>query len=88
VHVTVAASNDIDVVKNLLIDEMMKYPAILKDPLPEVVALKIVDNGVTLALKPYTLAADYGKVNAEVVEMAKRVFAKNQIAMAPVKANP
>ncbi len=88
VHVTIAASNDVDLVKNLLIDEMMKLPAILKNPLPEVIALKIVDNGVTLALKPYALAADYGKVNSELVEMAKRVFAKNQIPMAPVKANP
>jgi small conductance mechanosensitive channel len=88
VHVTIAASNDVDVVKNLLIDEMMKQPAILKNPLPEVTAVRIVDNGVTLAIRPYALAADHGKVNAEVVEMTKRVFAKNQIAMAPVKVNP
>lgn len=88
VHVTISASNDVDIVKHLLIDEMMKNPAILKNPLPEVIALKIVDNGVTLAIKPYVLAADHGKVNAEVVEMARRVFAQNQIAMAPVKVNP
>lgn len=88
IHVTIAASNDVDVVKNLLIDEMMKHPDILKTPLPEVIAVKIVDNGVTLAIKPYSLAKDQGKVNSEVVEMIKRVFAKNQIIMAPLKVNP
>jgi len=88
VHVTIAASNDVDVVKNLLIDEMMKYPAILKTPVPEVIAVKIVDNGVTLSIKPYASAADHGKVNAEIVEIAKRVFEKNHIALAPAKVNP
>lgn len=88
VQVTISAAHDIDVVKNLLIDEMMKQPIILKNPLPEVIPVKIVDNGVTLAIKPYSQAKDQGKVSAEVIEMAKRVFAANQIAMAPAKVNP
>lgn len=88
VHVTISAAHDIDVVKNLLIDEMMKHPGILKNPLPEVVAIKIVDNGVTLAIKPYALAKDHGKVGADIVELAKRVFATHHIAMAPAKVNP
>lgn len=88
VHVTIAASNDVDVVKKLLIDEMMKHPEILKTPVPEVVAVKIVDNGVTLAIKPYALAKDHVLVNTEIVGIAKKVFEKNHIAMAPLKVNP
>ena len=86
VHVTIAAIHDVDVVKNILIDEMMKHPEILKTPAPEVIAIKIVDNGVTLSIKPYGLAENHSKINAEIIEIAKRVFEKNNIALAPVKA--
>lgn len=87
VHVTVALNNNIDVVKNLLIDAMMKHPEILKTPLPDVVAVKIADNGITLAIKPYALAANHSKVNSDLIELTKHVFEKNNIALAPVKAN-
>ncbi len=88
IHVTIALSNNIDTVKNLLIDAMMKHPDILKTPLPEVIAVKMVDNGVTLAIKPYALAINHSKVNSEIVELAKRVFEQNDISLAPAKANP
>ncbi len=88
VHVTISAAHDIDMVKNLLIDEMMKQPGILKNPLPDVIPVKIVDNGVTLAIKPYSLAKDHGKVNAEVIEMTRRVLTAHQIALTPTKVNP
>ena len=81
VQVTIAASNDVDVVKDLLISEMMKHPQILKSPVPEVMAVKIVDNGVTLSIKPYSLAGHHPNVSADIVGMAKKVFERNQVAL-------
>jgi len=88
VHVTIALTNNIDIVKNLLIDAMMSHPDILKNPLPEVIAVKMVDNGVTLSIKPYALAANHSKVNSEIIELTKRTFEKHNIALAPAKVNP
>ncbi len=64
---------------------MLLQPAILKEPLPEVTVVKMLDNGVVLSLKPYSLAQNQVRVNSDVVEMAKLIFEKNDIALAPSK---
>ncbi len=85
VHVTVSAIHDIDMVKQLLIDELLKQPHILKDPVPEVAAIKIIDGGVTLSIKAYSLSADHSLVCSDAVEVAKKVFEKHQILPPPPK---
>ncbi len=85
VHVTIAISNNVTIVKNLLIDEMMKHPEILKNPLPEVIAIRMAENGVTLSIKPYGLAENQSMINAEIIEITKLVFEKNNISLAPAK---
>ena len=84
VQVVVAAINDIDQVKKLLLEAMLNHEHILKSPTPEIAALKIVDNAVTLSIKPYGLAEHYSMINSDVVEIAKRVFDKNKI-VAPIQ---
>ncbi len=85
VQVTVLATNDIDHVKNLLISELLKHEHVLKNPVPEVAAVKIIDGGVTLSIKAYSTAENYSLINSETVEIAKKVFEKNNIAVPPPK---
>ena len=85
VLVTISAEHDIDLVKKLLIDELLKNDHVLKSPAPEVAAIKIIDGGVTLSIKAYSLASHFSMINSEAVEIAKRVFEKHQILPPPAK---
>lgn len=85
VQVTVSAVHDIDLVKQLLIDELLKNAHVLKEPIPEVAAIKIIDGGVTLSIKAYSLSENYSMINSAVVEMAKSIFEKNNILPPPAK---
>ncbi len=85
VQVTVSAAHDIDVVKQLLIEELLKHEQVLKDPVPEVTAIKIIDGGVTLSIKAYSLAGNYSMINSEAVQIAKKIFEKHNIQPPPSK---
>lgn len=85
VQVTVSASNDIDKVKNLLITELLKHEHVLKNPVPEIAAIKIVDGAVTLSIKAYSTPENFALINSEAVEIAKKVFEKHSIATPPPK---
>jgi small conductance mechanosensitive channel len=84
-HVTISADNDVDLVKKLLIEELLKLDFVLKNPIPEVAAIKIIDGGVTLSIKPYILSENYSMINSAALEMAKTVFEKNNILPPPIK---
>lgn len=85
VLVTISANHDIDLVKNSLIEELLKHEHILKTPAPEITAIKIIDGGVTLSIKAYGLAEYYSLINSDVVEIAKKVFDKHSILPPPSK---
>lgn len=87
VHVTVSAVNDIDKVKALLIEALLSHEHILKNPWPEVAAVKIADDAVTLSIKPYALPSHFSSVNSDVVEIAKKVFEKHHIITPAPKNN-
>ena len=84
-HVTISADNDVDLVKKLLIEELLKLDFVLKNPIPEVAAIKIIDGGVTLSIKPYILSESHSMINSAALEMAKTVFEKNNILPPPIK---
>ncbi|MES2763162.1 MAG: mechanosensitive ion channel domain-containing protein [Bacteroidota bacterium] len=84
VQVVISAANDIDKVKELLTEALLKHEHILKDPIPEIAAVKIIDNAVTLSIKPYSSAANYAQINSDVVEIVKRIFDKHDIT-APIQ---
>lgn len=85
VQVSVSAMHDIDWVKNLLFEEIIKHNLVLKDPKPEIYALKIIDGGVTLSIKSYADAGNLSLVNSDIVEIAKKIFDKHQILPPPPK---
>lgn len=81
VQVAVSASNDIDQVKELITTAILEHEHILKTPAPEIAAIKIADNAVTLSIKPYGLSQHYSKINSDVIETVKIVIEKNKIAV-------
>ena len=85
VQVTVSANYDIDKVGQLLIDELLKHEHVLKDPKPEVAALKIIDGGVTLSIKAYSKADVHSSLNSDIVVIAQKVFEKHNILPPPAK---
>lgn len=85
VQITISAQHDIDLVKKLLIEELLKNSHVLKNPLPEITAIKIIDGGVTLSIKAYSLPEKFSVVNSDAVEIAKKVFEKHNILPPPAK---
>jgi small conductance mechanosensitive channel len=84
IQVSVAASHDIDRVKLLLMEAIAQHPLILKNPKPEISAVKIADNAVTLSIKPYGLSSNHSSINSDVIQIANKVFEKNGIS-APIQ---
>lgn len=81
VQVIVSVDNDIDVVKRLLVENLLQHKHILKNPVPEVYVTKMIDGGVTLSIKAYSLSEDYAMINSDVVEIAKKVFEQHAITL-------
>lgn len=79
VDVVVSASNDIDKVKELLLAAVIKHPLVIKDPQPDVVAVKIIDNAVTLSIKAFGKSDDVSQINSDIVQIAKKVFEQHKI---------
>lgn len=75
----IAPDMNIENARKVAIDAMLTHPKVLKDPKPEVSVLKIGDGMVTLAIRPYTLQADYWDVYFGVQELVKNAFDVNKI---------
>lgn len=70
----IAPTTSIDKAREVAINAMLTHPKVLKDPRPEVNVLKVGDGMVTLAIRPYTLQADYWDVYFGVQEIVKKAF--------------
>ncbi len=81
VQVAVMASNDVDKVKELLFEAILKHEHVLKTPEPEIAAIKIADNAVTLSIKPYSLPQHYSLINSDVIQIVKLVIEKHKITV-------
>jgi len=85
VDLTMAIALDMDVEKarNVAIEAMLQHPKVLKTPAPEVSVLKVADGMTSLAIRPYTVQADYWDVYFGVQERVKHAFDTHGIA-API----
>ncbi len=75
----IALDQDIDKARTVAIEAMLNHPKVLKTPAPEVSVLKIGDGMCTLAVRPYTLQADYWDVYFGTQELVKKAFDANKI---------
>ncbi|MFO0321500.1 MAG: mechanosensitive ion channel family protein [Bacteroidota bacterium] len=80
VDIIVSTNNDIDALKELLMKEILKHPLIIKETLPEIVAVKIIDNAVTLSIKAYGKSDDISQINSDIILISKKVFEQHNIA--------
>jgi small conductance mechanosensitive channel len=79
----IALDMDIDKARKIATEAMLQHPKVLTTPSPEVSVLKVGDGMVSLAIRPYTLQADYWDVYFGVQERVKKAFDENGIA-API----
>ncbi|KAA5537381.1 mechanosensitive ion channel [Taibaiella lutea] len=79
----IALDMDIDKARKIATEAMLQHPKVLTAPSPEVSVLKVGDGMVSLAIRPYTLQADYWDVYFGVQERVKKAFDENGIA-API----
>ncbi len=84
VEIVVSASNDIDKVKELILHDVIKHSLAVTDPKPEVAAIKIIDNAVTLSVRVYCKSENNGLLHSDLVEIIKKTLEKNRID-APVQ---
>jgi small conductance mechanosensitive channel len=84
IQITISTANDIDKVIELITSAIIKHELILKDPTPEIRAMKIIDNAVTLSIRPYGLASNSSIIHSDVVRIVKRVFQEHKIS-APIQ---
>jgi small conductance mechanosensitive channel len=82
VDLTMAVALDVDVDKAraIAVEAMLLHPKVLKTPAPEVSVLKVADGMTSLAIRPYTVQADYWDVYFGVQERVKKAFDENGIA--------
>ena len=70
----IAPSTDITKARETAITAMLSHPKVLKTPAPEVSVLKVADGMTTLAIRPYTIPADYWDVYFGVQELVKNAW--------------
>ena len=78
-NIAIALDQDIDIARTVATAAMLSHPKVLKTPSPEVSVLKIADGMCTLAIRPYTVQADYWDVYFGVQELVKKAFDANKI---------
>ena len=78
-NIAIALDQDIDIARKVATEAMLSHPKVLKTPAPEVSVLKIADGMCTLAIRPYTVQADYWEVYFGVQELVKKAFDANKI---------
>ncbi len=79
ISMAIAPDMDIDQARKVATEAMLTHPKVLQVPPPEVSVLQVADGMVTLAIRPYTLQADYWDVFFGVQEIVKKAFDKNGI---------
>lgn len=76
----VALNVDVEKARKIAVEAMLQHPKVLNTPAPEVSVLKVGDGMTTLAIRPYTVQADYWDVYFGVQERVKKAFDQNDIA--------
>ena len=78
-ELAIAPNINIEKARTVAISAMQSHEKVLKDPMPEVSVLKVVDGMVKLAIRPYCLQADYWDVYFNVQELVKNAWDKNGV---------
>lgn len=77
----VSYDSDIDTVKAVLMDVLVKHDKVMQDPAPFVGVLEMADSSVNFAVRPHCLPQDYWDVYFSVNEEIKKALDKNAITI-------
>ncbi|GLS90782.1 hypothetical protein GCM10007916_18490 [Psychromonas marina] len=77
----VSYDSDIDTVKSVLMDVLVKHDKVMQDPAPFVGVLEMADSSVNFAVRPHCLPQDYWDVYFSVNEEIKKALDKNAISI-------
>jgi len=65
---------DIKKTKNIMMDQLVNHPKILKEPAPTVNVLELADSSVNFAVRPWCKTEDYWAVYFEITENTKEAL--------------
>lgn len=74
-QISVGVNSDLGKAHATLLEVAKSQPAVLKDPAPEVVNLKLVDGGTLIELHAWTRTSDYGGTNSQIIAAAPPALA-------------
>ena len=79
--VGIAYTQDLEQVRQILTDILVKDPRILAAPAPGVMVAELSKNGMQFALRAWSKTSDYEAVRSSVLERIKLTFDQHDIAM-------
>ncbi len=83
--VTVDFKEDINKVRQIILQALKGNPKVLNDPAPSVNVLEYGESAIVLAVRPYSLSADYWDVYFESYESIRATLVENGIKAPQIK---
>ena len=83
INFTVSYDSNLQEVKNILNNIVQNDPRVLKEPAPAVVVTGLVDNGVTIAVRPWATNGEFWDMHSDVLERAKSQLYEAGIELQP-----
>ena len=83
INFTVSYDSNLQEVKNILNKIVQNDPRVLKVPSPSVVVTGLVDNGVTIAVRPWAINGDFWDMHTDILERSKSELYEAGIELQP-----
>ncbi len=83
INFTVSYDSNLQEVKNILNNIVQNDPRVLKVPSPSIIVTGLVDNGVTIAVRPWAINGDFWNMHSDVLEQAKSQLFEAGIELQP-----
>ena len=78
----ISGHNDMPKVRAQITDMLLRNPQIAREPLPQITILKIEEDNIQIAVRPYTAIGDYWSVYFYTLEGIKELIDHKEIIQA------
>lgn len=68
----VSYSDDVDLAKTVIMEELVKHPSVLQDPVPQVELWELADSSVNFVVRPWVKKEDWWKTRCELMPAIKK----------------
>jgi len=79
IQIYIAFNNNIDEVKAIIMETILSNQMVLKNPAPQILIGKMIDNSISISIKPFCLTKDSSQLTSDLYAELKRSFEKNKI---------